>query len=294
MILNQAALTAIYTGFSVVFNKTFSAVAPQYAKIATVVPSTTKSQEYKWMGSMPMLRKWVGDRQVQNLEAHSYTIKNEKFEGTVGVDVDDIEDDTIGVYPILIEQLAQSAAIFPDELCFGLLSKGFSNKCYDGETFFGAHKIGKKSITNKGTKKFSAEAYQEARSQMMSITDENGKSLKIMPNLLVIPPQLEGEAKKVLLADIIDGTTNIHKNSATILVSHELADTPEAWFLLDTNKPLKPIIFQERKKPELVSLNKSTDNNVFMNGQALYGVDTRCNAGYGFWQMAFGSDGSTT
>jgi len=294
MVINQSALATIYTGFSMVFNKTFEGVTAQYPKIATVVPSSTKSQEYKWLGNMPMLRKWVGDRQVQNLEAHSYTIQNEKFEGTVGVDIDDIEDDALGVYPILIEQLAQSAAIFPDELCFGLLSKGFGNKCYDGAPFFGEHKIGKRTLNNLGHKKFSAESYQEARSSMMSIVDENKKSLKIMPNLLVIPPQLEGEAKKVLLADIINATTNVNKNSAEILVSHELADNPTAWFLLDTSKPLKPIIFQERKKPALASLDKATDSNVFMNGQALYGVDTRCNAGYGFWQMAYGSDGTAS
>lgn len=292
MVINQSQLNSIFVGFNTIFNKVFQSVEPQYKNIATLVSSNTKSQEYKWMGNMPMLRKWVGDRQVQNLEAYGYVIKNEKFEGTVGVDQDDIEDDTLGVYPILIEQLAQAAAAFPDELCFGLLSKGFNNKCYDGVAFFGEHKVGKKTVSNKSDKALTAEAYEEARTLLMSITDENGKSLKIVPNLLVVPPQLETVAKKILQLDFLQGTSNINKGTAEILVAHELASDPKAWFLLDTRKPLKPIIFQERRKPTLVSLNKPTDNNVFMSGQALYGVDTRCNAGYGFWQMAYGSTGT--
>lgn len=291
MIINQANLQTMLVGFSVAFNKAFQAVEPQYQKIATVVPSSTKSQEYKWLGSMPALRKWVGERQIQNLEAYSYAIKNEKFEGTVGVAQDDIEDDTIGVYPILMEQLGQSAAIFPDELCFGLLKDGFKNLCYDGKSFFGEHKVGKTTISNKGNKELTAESFSEAREKMMALKDENGKTLKIMPNLLVIPPQLETVAKKILLADFIEGSSNVNKNAAEILVAHELSDNPKQWFLLDTKKPIKPIIYQERKKPTFVSLNKPTDSNMFMNGQALYGVDTRCNAGYGFWQMAFGSTG---
>ena len=31
-----------------------------------------------------------------------------------------------------------------------------------------------------------------------------------------------------------------------------------------------------------------------MSKQFLYGVDARGNAGYGFWQMAYGSDGKPT
>ena len=291
MVINQSNLNSMYVGFNTAFNKAFQAVEPQHQKIATIVPSSTKSQEYKWLGSMPALRKWVGERQIQNLEAYSYTIKNEKFEGTVGVDQDDIEDDTIGVYPILMEQLGQSAAIFPDELCFGLLKNGFKNLCYDKVTFFGEHKVGKEKVSNKGNKALTPESYAEARANMMALKDENGKTLKIMPNLLVVPPQLEAMAKKILLADFIEGSSNINKNSAEILVAHELSDKPTQWFLLDTKKPIKPIIYQERRKPTFVSLNKPTDSNMFMNGQALYGVDTRCNAGYGFWQMAFGSTG---
>lgn len=65
------------------------------------------------------------------------------------------------------------------------------------------------------------------------------------------------------------------------------AGTP--WFLLDVRRALKPIILQKRKDFEFVSLDKSTDQNVFMNREFVYGADARANTGFGFWQMAWGS-----
>ena len=62
------------------------------------------------------------------------------------------------------------------------------------------------------------------------------------------------------------------------------------WFLLDTSRPLKPMIFQRRRDYRLLSkTDPQTDNHVFMRDEFLYGVDARVNAGFGFWQMAFGS-----
>ncbi|MCY9771153.1 Mu-like prophage major head subunit gpT family protein, partial [Paenibacillus alvei] len=71
----------------------------------------------------------------------------------------------------------------------------------------------------------------------------------------------------------------------------ELAEQPDAWFLLCTTKPLKPLIYQNRKEAKFVAMDRDTDENVFMRKQFLYGVDGRSNAGFGFWQMAYGSTG---
>lgn len=61
------------------------------------------------------------------------------------------------------------------------------------------------------------------------------------------------------------------------------------WALLDTNRPLKPLIFQQRKKAELQTMNEAKDEGVFMRNEYRYGVHARDNVGFGFWQMAYGS-----
>lgn len=295
MIVNSAALQSIFKGFKTLFNEAFAGTKPQYEKVATVVPSTAKSEEYGWLGSFPRLREWIGDRVINSLAAHGYTIKNKSWEATVEVDRDDIEDDTYGVYTPMIKELGRSAATHPDEIVFGLLAKGFTETCYDGQYFFdGDHRDEDGPIqSNKGTKALSMASYAAARSQMMSLKDAKGTPLGIVPNLLVVPPQLEETARKILYADQIDGTTNTMKNTAELLVVPWLATNPTAWFLIDTSRAIKPLIFQQRKKPEFVSMDSVTDQNVFMKKQYLYGADCRDNAGFGLWQLAFGSTGET-
>jgi len=81
----------------------------------------------------------------------------------------------------------------------------------------------------------------------------------------------------------------IQADGSVASVSNVQAGAGAPWFLLDTRRPLKPLIYQERKKPNFVAMDKETDANVFTRAEYLYGVDSRCNVGFGFWQMAFGS-----
>lgn len=71
-----------------------------------------------------------------------------------------------------------------------------------------------------------------------------------------------------------------------ISVSNYTAGANPAWYLVDDRRVIKPMVFQKRKAFKLVSKDKETDENTFMKGQYLYGVDGRCNAGFGLWQLA--------
>ncbi len=135
-IVTPALLQALFTGFKKNFEDAKGEAPAQYTKIATVIKSTTKSNTYGWLGKFPSLRKWVGDRVIESMKAHGYQIVNEDFEATVAVDRNDIEDDELGIYAPLFQEMGLAAGIHPDELCFGLLGAGFTTPCYDGQYFF--------------------------------------------------------------------------------------------------------------------------------------------------------------
>lgn len=218
MLINQANLGALFKGFKTIFQEAFDGVPSMYTRVAMEVPSSTSEEAYPWLGSMPRMRKWVGERVIKNLKAHSFTIKNEPFELTVEVDKDSVEDDKVGIYSPMFNEMGRSAKSHPDELTFGLLKAGFTTVCYDGQYFFDTdHPVNGASVSNFG--------------------GGNGNP----------------------------------------------------WFLLDVSRAIKPIIFQRRKKPEFVGLDKSTDENVFMKKQLIYGVDDRKNVGFGLWQLAYAS-----
>ncbi len=134
--INNANLSVLNTGFKKLYQDGLKSVETQYEQIATVVPSSTASNTYGWLGEMPGLIEWVGQRTIKDFAAHSYAIANKLFESTIGVKRTDIEDDNLGVYKPLFTALGHRAGEHPDELVFGLLKNGASNLCYDGQNFF--------------------------------------------------------------------------------------------------------------------------------------------------------------
>ena len=78
--------------------------------------------------------------------------------------------------------------------------------------------------------------------------------------------------------------------NTTNLVSNLQDGSGTPWFLLDTTRPLKPLIFQRRRDYRLqAKTDAGNSDHVFMKDEYLYGVDARVNVGFGFWQQAFAS-----
>ncbi|EFX2000409.1 TPA: Mu-like prophage major head subunit gpT family protein [Shigella sonnei] len=299
MLVNANNVKNIFINLKATFQKAFTQTPSDWEKVAMVVPSTGKENDYSWLSRFPKMREWVGEKVVKALEGFNYTIRNKDWEATVEVDRNDIEDDQLIGYAMQAQAAGQSAGELPADIVFSLLNDGFKNLCYDGQPFFDTdHLSGGKSVSNKGTKALSAislaaakASYGAARTGMRKLKDDEGASLKIRPNLLVVPPSLEDEANYLMTADRFpDNTPNPYKGTAEVLVVPELtSDT--AWFLLDTTKPVKPLVYQPRKKPEFVEQTDYSNDNVFMRKKFRFGAEARANGGYGFWQMAYGSTG---
>lgn len=226
-IVTSPLLASMRVGFSKTFEDAKAKAPSQWALAATLVPSTSKSTTYGWLGQYPKLREWVGPRTVKSMQEHGYSITNKTYEGTVGVQRTDLEDDNLGVYTPLFAEMGYAAATHPDELVFGLLGKGTSTLCYDGQYFFD--------------------------------TDH---------------PVYAG----------VDGTGAV--STVSNLIDPAAGEPGKAWFILDVSRPLKPLIFQERTKPDLQSVTDPKQDHVFTMDEYLYGVRYRCNAGFGFWQQA--------
>lgn len=301
MLVNVKNVKAIFVNLKATFQKAFTQTPSDWTKVAMVVPSTGKENDYSWLARFPKMREWVGDKVVKALAAFNYTIRNKDWEATVEVERNDIDDDQLMGYAIQAQSAGQSAAELPADIVFALVSGGFKNLCYDGQPFFDTdHPVKGQSVSNKGTKKLSVvslaaakASYGEARKTLRSMKDDEGASLKILPNLLVVPPALEDDANYLITADRFpDNTPNPYKGTAEVLVVPELKTDTE-WFLFDTSKPVKPLIYQERKKPEFVEQTDYNNDNVFMRKQFRFGAEARANGGYAFWQMAYGSTGET-
>lgn len=223
MDINAGTLAGLTTGYRTAFNAAFTSFEPAWNQVAMEVTSTTSSEKYPWLGQVPKLREWIGDRVVQNLKTYNWEIANKKFEQTVGVPRDTIDDDQFGVYTPLMAEMGRAAAEHPDELVFAMLKSGFATDCYDGQYFFD--------------------------------TDH----------------------------PVVDA------NGVVQSVSNDGGGSGEPWFLIDDTRMIKPLIYQKRRAYAFKALANMTDENVFWRDEYIYGTDGRSAAGFGLWQLAYGS-----
>jgi len=285
-VLAKGLLTNFFEGYN--------SVETHWQEVATKVPSTARSENYAWIGSIPRLRKMRGERIPKKLLEHTYTITNEEYEASIEVNHADIKDDQTGQYGIQAKSIGESAKAFPDELVFEtLLPGGFTSLCYDGQYFFDTdHPIGETGSTqsNKLTVALDATSFQTARTMLRKMKDDFGRPTmnRNMDLLIVVPADLEATAETIFEALVnSSGATNTLKGKARILVADWLADTNN-WYLLNVAGIIKPFVVQEREFIPFEALEEGSESN-FMRKKNYYGTYWRGNAGYGLYQKAVGS-----
>lgn len=294
MQITPAAIAAIQAGFNKRFQAAFGNAQAFSAELTTLVPATSKKEVFGFMDRIPKMRKSVGERQFENLVARAVEIEVEKYFGDVEVDVDDIEDDKLGVYQPRLDMLGMQSKKWPDQLFIEALQAGDAALAYDGQYFFDTdHPVnmddaGSATQANKFTgKALSSTTYGEVRAAMSALKGADGQPLGVMPNLLVVPPQLEGAARTILTAERgTDGSTNIWKDSAKVLVIPELGNEATTWYLMQTTWPIRPFVFVQRKAPELRQLIDPNGEQVVLRDKYVYSVKARGAVGYGPWFLA--------
>lgn len=299
MQITPSNLDAIFYSFSTLYQSGFDGVKPWSTALTTTVPSAGRENRYAWMANLPRMREWLGERVVQNVSSRGHIIVNKPFELTIELTQDEIEDDQLGVYNPVVQQMGMSAAKLQDDQIGALLKAGLSTLCYDGQFFFDTDHPYNMDNAALGTyaNRFTAKPltmanFDNVRTTMRTYKGDNGKPLGMNPRLLVVPPQLETTALQIANAEQIAPATafginasggfqtNVIKGSVDVLVVEDLADEPGAWYLADVSKPIKPLVWQNRKAPQFVQFTDPSSESVFWRRRFVYGVSARGAGGY--------------
>jgi phage major head subunit gpT-like protein len=300
LLINKASLEAVFVNLKTTFNKAFEAAPSLWQQTTMLIPSGSGQNNYNWLSMFPKMKRWLDEKTIKSLEAFKYTIVNEDWEATVEVDRNHIEDDTLGIYGPQAQMAGYSAKQLPDEIDAELKNNGFATPCFDEQYFYDTdHPVAGASVSNKGTAALSAAtnaaalaSYGAARIAVMSFKDAEGRPLGLIPDLLEVPPALESVAKLICEGDkLADDTPNPYKGTARYIVNPRLTSTT-AWFLHVTSMPIKPFVYQERKKPVFVQQTDMEADNVFLRKKYRYGCEARAAGGYGLWQLSYGSTGT--
>jgi phage major head subunit gpT-like protein len=211
------------------------------------------------------------------------------------VDRDNIEDDNLGMFDsVIMPQLGEAVRKHPEILIAALI---IANPiAFDGKALFAddhpCFDAAGSTYDNLEASAFALNAVNLAAIQAKAAAykGEDGEPLEIRFTDLFVPPQLEFTAKQIMqsatYASLITGEgagavqiENVMQGSMNVHVVPKFSGAAGTWYAADLSKPVKPGIYQERRAPEFVSLDRPTDQEVFMQKKFLYGVEKRCAVG---------------
>ena len=275
-------------------------------KIATVISTTMPVQRYAWLGAVPPMREFADERRAQGLSANSVTIEDKTFESTISVDRRAVEDDQLDLIRLRIRDLAFRVTSHRQQIVVESLASGFTGAGFDGQTLFStAHPIGTGTYSNRTTSALSAGALADGITSMMTVPDDAGVPLGIVPDTLVVGPKLQWTASELVESPVVvykgnasdsAGSTpyrNALQGRLRLVVSPFLTGaSDDYWFLLDTKRPIRAVILQQRSDVpvEFSALdNRTGAESAFMRDRFYYGVRARYNVGFGLWQTSYGA-----
>lgn len=281
-----------------------------YKKICTEIKSTKSSETYAWLGSSPKMKAFKDERQPEGLLEHDFSLKNLKYEASIHVDQDAIDDEQYGQIKIRVRQMGEAAEEFYDERLVEVIE---SNPiCYDGQNFFDTdHQEGDSAAQSNAPAAHSDYAVATAADfvavaklvfpMMRKFKDDKNRPAKTKPSHVMVNPDQEWTAREAFDKEVVNpaqtGASAVTmKGKLEVLVGEDLtaggtpANDPVYW--LDCRKALKPFIFQNRMPTTFTAVDQANSYEKFMRDGNLYGVKNRFNMGVGNWRQAIKTTGA--
>ena len=321
MIATSATLNALRRTFNRAFQEGVKTAPSAWRKVATMFPSGSAQNIYGWLMKAPQLREWPkgAQRQARSIAEKAYALPNQKFESTVEVNAEDIEDDNLGMYRPLVEMLGQESEDHIDRETFGVLDSGYRTTCLDGKAFFATDHPRAAEVDGTGASAAESNLLRgdleveepAGKSSTGAVTVKGGTDGKAVGGTFRLKCTKAGAkaAAKFQLAvdggdygseEIAASAEYAIPNSGGVVAEFGAGNyakdevwtiKPEhgAWYLLYTRSALKPLIYQRRTVADIRAIMDPENDTVFAKDVYPYGVRARRAFGVGFWQMAVAS-----
>lgn len=125
-----------------------------WQEVTTVLPSTTKIENFLNATPVPGLQRWTGQRNYGQVDTFIYQVRNETWHTEIAAKLEDIEDDQTGILQQQPQFMVTKAKEFPGRMVIKLLGQSLGGtialqggnvgnlNAFDGLTFFGNRAVG--------------------------------------------------------------------------------------------------------------------------------------------------------
>ena len=307
-VVTAEVLELTYAGIKTEFDDAYikRKESAEWQFIATEIPTTLPTQNYAWLGRGAVMKLWNDRAEEQGVYESVYQLSDQTWVAELPIDKRILEDDQYGILMKRAQELGWEPVRHWNELAYTGIANGFTTVCSDGQYFFDSnHQQGLSPVqSNVTTALLSDAALTTAEAAMMAYKDDKGKPLGIVPDLLVVGPPNARLGTDLTHSEVVvhvpgDGAVGAGANAYTpygnywkgryrVVVSPYLTTQ---WTLMDTSKPIKPIIMQNRSDVPMEFLTDMLEPNARMRREFKFQVQGRYAQGYGIWQLAYGSTG---
>jgi phage major head subunit gpT-like protein len=264
MAQNTAKYEAILRDLTHKFDMGVANATPFYPSVCDVVQSTGADEKYGFLGQVPSVREWLGDRQFNEMRASDFTITNRLWEDSILVPKTNMDDDRMGLFDKMFANLGQRGMLHPDKLLMEAIVAGESTACHDGQYFFDTdHSWGSSGSQDNdltgaaatGTAPTEAEfkaAFETSVAAMLAFVDDRGEPLnqptvgQLNDLMVLVPVAYYATAYKAVNAAILSNNSNVQVWSPRVVASPFLTSGAK-FYTFYTGGMLKPFVFQARE-----------------------------------------------
>jgi phage major head subunit gpT-like protein len=277
-----------------------------WREYCTETVSSGEQEVYGWTGKLAKPRVWKGSRVEVRANPQTYAVVNMPYEHTLTIDRFHLDDDKYGIYYRMLPDQALTVRLLPNYWTRDLLENlgdqtGTKQLGPDGLTaFHTAHPVNfylpaagtySNDFTGGGQTinqtpiggAFGPTAFATAVEYGISIKGEDNEPLGVYYNRVMVPAALKLEAELVMKSmffappawGTITGQVGAADNplrrfGVEPLINPYLTSNTK-WYLFDTTKAFKPIIWQVREQARIAQRVSENDPNVFDRHAYLWG-----------------------
>jgi phage major head subunit gpT-like protein len=278
------------------FDNRLTSATPFYPSVCYDASSVRSGEKYGWIGNMPGMREWLGERQFSELRSANFVIENKHWESSLSIKKTDLADDNLGQYGPVLEQMGIEAAHHPDELFFDVLEDGASTACFDGQFFYDTDHVwgssGSQSnditstvvSTSAPTVAEIKTAIRAMVKQLLGLKNDQGKLYhrptvgRMNDLLLLVPLALRDLVFDAIESQLLSNSSNVVVDRPQIVASPYLTSDVKL-YLFKTGEPVKPFVFQRREP--LSRMMKGLDD--LETKDVKFMTEARYNVGYFAW-----------
>ena len=253
----------------------------------------TGTGNYSWLGDIPGVREWLGSKVYGDLSKYTYSITNRRWYDGFGVHKDAFRRDELDSIRPRIQMLVMNLEDWKAEMIIALLLAAETGVAFDEKPFFSNDRVNDNLLPGTGN---DLEAIKTdlatARKTAGKFVSDQGKKLRVVPDTVVCPYELEETFLQISesAADpggANSGVANVQRRYiSNVIALPDLTDEDD-WYYLTTQMPLKPFIFQgENLENGQAILPVVDDSKLASDGTWGFSAEMYGNSGFGFPELA--------